>query len=397
MTTIVIPTYNRPQYLRRTLRYYEAMGCPYPIVVGDSSADESLDTNRETISSLQTSLSIEHLEFKSTTEFFEKLALIFERLDGDYALMCADDDFVTPTGIGECVTFLDAHPDFSVAHGYAAVVGVKPESSCPSRPCAHAHQYVQRTVDRETGAARLMDHLANYSTTFYSVHRLKDIARNWRISFENTTDLRFGELLPSCLSVIQGKVKCLDILYMVRQTNPDSTSKKGFTWFDLITSGSYSGRYTPFRDRLAEQLVECSEISIEEACETANQAFTAYLGRVMPQIVKKYSDEWGIVPITGFQNDTDHLQKASGPLGKIKQSLMRILEVAEYELTEKRLVDVVRLPYDAYDRVKHEYLQREAQKDPMAFDNLISSKSHYHKDFLPILDSISRFPNGIEI
>ena len=38
--TIVIPTYNRPAYLRRILRYYDRTGIPLSVIVADSSPDK---------------------------------------------------------------------------------------------------------------------------------------------------------------------------------------------------------------------------------------------------------------------------------------------------------------------------------------------------------------------
>ncbi|NQU02533.1 MAG: glycosyltransferase, partial [Syntrophaceae bacterium] len=51
MITIIIPTYNRPQYLKRILSYYDEYGTAYNIIVADSSSDEIKKVNEETISS----------------------------------------------------------------------------------------------------------------------------------------------------------------------------------------------------------------------------------------------------------------------------------------------------------------------------------------------------------
>jgi len=50
--TIIIPTYNRPDYLRRILSYYNEYGRDYNIIVADSSSDENKKMNKETISLL---------------------------------------------------------------------------------------------------------------------------------------------------------------------------------------------------------------------------------------------------------------------------------------------------------------------------------------------------------
>ena len=46
--SIIIPTYNRPAYLRRILDYYDSFGEDFKIIVADSSSDENkIKKNRE--------------------------------------------------------------------------------------------------------------------------------------------------------------------------------------------------------------------------------------------------------------------------------------------------------------------------------------------------------------
>ena len=47
MITILIPTYNRPGYLKRMLGYYNDFGVVYNIIVADGSSDEIKMVNKE--------------------------------------------------------------------------------------------------------------------------------------------------------------------------------------------------------------------------------------------------------------------------------------------------------------------------------------------------------------
>lgn len=51
MITILIPTYNRPEYLKRVLGYYADYQVACDIIVADSSSDENKELNRGAISS----------------------------------------------------------------------------------------------------------------------------------------------------------------------------------------------------------------------------------------------------------------------------------------------------------------------------------------------------------
>src|SRR5205807_487 len=87
--------------------------------------------------------------------------------------------------------------------------------------------YRQRAIESADPLERLRDHLSNYTATFYSLHRRADLQRNLALTYDYAPDYQFGEILPSSLSVIQGKVACIDALYVVRQDQPQSHGKTG--------------------------------------------------------------------------------------------------------------------------------------------------------------------------
>jgi hypothetical protein len=96
-------------------------------------------------------------------------------------------------------------------------------------------------------------------------------------------DFRFGELLPSCLSVIQGKAKKLDCLYMVRQSNPvsEAHNPKGYSIYGWIAETDWSDHYKHFRYCLAEELSRYDSISMEEAKHIVKYGLWLYLATVM--------------------------------------------------------------------------------------------------------------------
>ena len=58
--SLVLPTCNRPQFLRRVLRYYQACRFSHRILVADSSEASVAEANRDVIDSVRRTLSIEH-------------------------------------------------------------------------------------------------------------------------------------------------------------------------------------------------------------------------------------------------------------------------------------------------------------------------------------------------
>ncbi len=275
--SIIIPTYKRSQFLKRLLSYYQSQSCPYPIIVADSSPEPHKSENESIVDSVMHSLHIDYKHYDSTINFYTKVSLALEVSNSKYTVICADDDFIIPGAIAECVKWLDANPDYSVVHGRSLRVEYKNHDKIPY------FNYNQRTLNNQDSVLRFKEHFANYTTTFYSVHKRLDHIYNFCLT-ENVSDDRFGELLLSGLSVIQGKTMCLDTLYMVRQSHSGGANRNNLNWFQLLTSNNYSEKYTKFRDCLAQELIKTTGLSWEQAKEAINQGWFGYLHLLLQRI-----------------------------------------------------------------------------------------------------------------
>jgi glycosyltransferase domain-containing protein len=272
--SLIIPTFNRPEFLQRLLSYYCDLRPAYEIVVADSSSGASLEANRKTVASAQQVLALTHNIHPPETPPYAKLIGTIESLPSAIVAICADDDFLVPEAISRCVEFLEQHPDYSIAHGNSVFVRVTAEGEIHE-----TLTYPQRSIELDDAAERLEDHLRNYTATYYSVHRRDQLIANMHDADKNTVDYRFGELLPSCLSVIQGKAKSLDVLYMIRQADfsPPKYGEKMKAWEDLITSEEFPERYAKFRDCVAGELMKTSTLSRDAASGVVDRAFLSYV------------------------------------------------------------------------------------------------------------------------
>lgn len=373
MISIVIPTYNnRSRFLARLLQYYRSGGFAHPIVVADSSEASEREANRNSIASLQGELDVLHEVFPPGIHFNLKIAQALATIDTKYAVLCADKDFLVPEAIEQCVRYLEANPDYSVAHGQAAtILSVKVSSGHRIL----SRSYPQRTLERDGPQIRLQDHLQNYTTTFYSVHRRPELMRNMQLTADTTAPFHFGELLPSCLSVIQGKVRCLDVLCMVRQYRRDiTTNTKLVPWAALLTSDDFSQRDAQFRNCLAEELVGVTGMSITEAKDAVNHAFAPYLARLK-------------APEPSLSTFEQTVQRA--------WRVIRVLPMAARSaLLDRQLVAMARSPREAYRKLQCERA-RAAGQDDMSIDRLLNPRSPFHADFLPIYEHVRRYPDGV--
>src|SRR5260370_16190728 len=200
-------------------------------------------------------------------------------------------------------------------------------------------------MDHTNGSARLTDPLKYYSTTFYSMHRKEPFRSCYQAMISIDADLYFSELLHSCLSLIHGKAKKLDRLYLVRQGFA-AKEYEVLDVFEWIGTPDWGKQYERFRDCLAEQLRRGEDIAITEAREIIKKAFSQYLSAGLK------------VPLT----------KPTGPNGL--RRLMRSLPGARPVWQALRALD-----------------QRERVEITLPL--LLRPPSPYHADFMPIYRAIT--------
>ncbi len=339
--TLVVPTRNRPLFIQRMFQFYQDRGLRHPIVIADSSGAEAGPLNRQCAAAAGDRLQVDYQSYDPESDFLTKVLRALCSVDTEYVVFGADDDFFVPSTLDRCVAFLQKWPDYAIAHGRAAIVNAR----------GSVHDYPQRSVELINSSARLYDHLAHYTATWYSVHRRKALIANLEHVAAFTpqaTAVRFGELLPSCLSLVQGKSICLGDLYMIRQDHATSGGKTEMIWPQLLTSADYSGHYIQFRGILISSLVRATGCTRDEAKEAVDVSFRAYLSNTVARFMLK-SKAYRIDPAESTGRRSERL-------------VPRV----------KRLLEPIRKAYarHAFPKFRH--------------------------DFTPAYDLIMRYPNGTE-
>lgn len=280
--SMVMPTHNRPRFLARSLRYYRSLGFPHKMIIADSSSEPAASANRHLIRTEGDGLQIQHQPFAPEIDGWDKIAQAVNTTDSTYVVFGADDDFTVPRMIERGAAFLEAHPDYSAVHGEAALFEQHVDGA--RRGIGGVSRYLQRSIEHPTGAQRLLDHLGHYSTTFYSVQRTEHLRESYRKAASLGIGLGFTELLLSCLSIIQGKARKLDGLYMMREGHAEMTSRQEHGQcdaFDWVTDPNWPSHYQGFRDCLAEALARQDGNDIGEARDIAKRAFWLHMGQVL--------------------------------------------------------------------------------------------------------------------
>jgi hypothetical protein len=98
-----------------------------------------------------------------------------------------------------------------------------------------------------------------------------------RATVDAADDYLFCELLPSCLTVVQGKKKHIDEPFIVRPLHEeDSTNALVAKSTYSITEDGFSQRYVQFRNRLVEVIVADENMSTEKARDAIDSSFQGF-------------------------------------------------------------------------------------------------------------------------
>lgn len=250
--TCVVPTHNRPHFLRRLLRFYGQFPPGFSFLVVDSSEPSAAAENLTAIQGSQRELDIEYRHLNLS--FNDKCIRGLELVQTLFVVICADDDLLFPDAVWRCVEFLENEPGYASAMGRTAQLDAKLPRWC----CTILKGY---SIEDDEPLQRCRRMASLWFTNFYAVYRTETLRANFEITAANTDSrqsVHMPEMLMSQLSVLRGRVKVLPLMYSLLERH------------DTNTSGSHQIRvrlqaelhYQRFRKCLADQ---CEQAGISRA------------------------------------------------------------------------------------------------------------------------------------
>lgn len=276
--TIIISAYNRPNYLKRILNYYNKYGSNFKIIVADSSSNENKRLNKDIIS-LLSDTDILYLKYPVDIKpfYYAKNADALNHVTTKYCVNCADDDFITPNSINKSIEFLENNLDYTCVHGDFISFFIKYDKRGNGNFFWIPIYQFSNSVIFANPKDRLLYQFSSYMQTIYSVHRTNFLKMIFRETIKYTEDDRFGELLPSMLDLVYGKIKKIDIFYSAREMIINSAGRKSKNFEDFIKDGTYEKKYIKFKVCLAKHLTNNSQLSIDESKKVIDKAMSIYL------------------------------------------------------------------------------------------------------------------------
>jgi glycosyltransferase domain-containing protein len=302
--SIIIPTYNRSDCLRRLLTYYHCHSRDFSFIVADSSSKENKEINKRSVSSFP-DLKILHLNDYPEHIFpWDKYADALKYVKSEYGLFCADDDFIVPSAIKECLDFIEKNPDYSVARGIYICYSLKKRKNKEARFDWIPIEYGGKSITSDNSSERLKSHLAaSQTSTFYGVHKTSTLRFIFDQVTKTTSHGRLGEILLTALTLIRGKMKVLPVFYASRGPATGSIEKiyhhrpYFFTsWSSFMKGNTYQKEYERAVDCLAKNLQKQSDTGFDSSINKAKEALDIYLNSLgMGRLHKMRSSAFNIL------------------------------------------------------------------------------------------------------
>lgn len=210
MISLVIPTINRPDFIKKYLQFLNLQGFQGEVLIGDSS---SLDLFNETSNFIKKNsfcFRVRHASYPNRMHF-EVIQELIEFIQYEFCMYICDDDFLLNSTLLKCVEFLNENPDYTSAGGRALMLDVD-----DSWKILSIRDYSLSSLEESSPINRLRILANNYEVVAYSLSRTADFIKRWPKSNDFFEKGIVVETHPCFSAAAQGKIKILQDLFVIR-------------------------------------------------------------------------------------------------------------------------------------------------------------------------------------
>ena len=274
--TIVIFTYNRHKFLKRTLNYWSNYNIKLVILDGSDTKLEDPCLKHQNIKYIY-----------NTNGLYERLLSSKDYIDTEFMILGADDEFYLPSALSSCVEFLCKDLSFS---------------SCGGRAIGFDFDYKKRLIgkkiyprlknlslDQDSANKRVFNHFSNYVPAhFYSVIRFEKWKKICLYVFQKKYNFAAAhELQLEFLVMVSGKSKIISELMWMRNNEKEAAhintemikTEIRIFWFD-------KNFYNEKLDFLSQMNKACNELSTNQNSELNEDS----ISKLFEVFIKKLFD-----------------------------------------------------------------------------------------------------------
>lgn len=209
--TLVIPTFNRPRYALRNMRYWSGSSVTVHVLDGSELAIPA-----EEMVELAANVNYHHLPIS----LFDRLKKILDLIQTEYAAMLGDDEFFLPKGLQACIQELEA--DETLVSCMGRCLAFRPISKQLIGWPAYT-EMVGYAVLQDDPVARMIHHMNPYTcSTIYSVVRTPVWKQAMGIACKKQFSVfALGEIQFELSVCYRGKSKVIPHLMWLRSAEND--------------------------------------------------------------------------------------------------------------------------------------------------------------------------------
>ena len=248
--TIVIPTYERPKYLERSINFWKNYDFNVLYLDGSINAQNDLD--------LPTHIRYIH----SNSSLQQRLIMSTREVKTPYVCFLSDDEFFIPNVLLRMISQLDINEEFvSIGAGCASFNFKNQILELNLK----YNKMQMEELELPNIKIRLKSHFQDYlPRTIYGMHRAK-IWRNAVLASDlecNIPDRAF-EIIFEFMIVAQGKVKILPEIHWLRSTENQSIGAKVNSEFDFFHNWWMSNQFISERKLVIASITKKLDLSGE--------------------------------------------------------------------------------------------------------------------------------------
>jgi len=207
--TLVIPTYERQDFVLRLMNYWADKGPNLIVLDGSASPIEpvKLDVFGSQVQYLHRQVGL-----------YQRLLEALDLVQTEFVALAGDDEFYLPSAVNECIKELDYDRGLIACCGLAVGYGIKNANVYGKEKYGRLIGY---SIDSKSAKDRIKHHMCNYlPSLIYSISRTKA----WKISWKNILTKEFpfyasGEIQFEICMAYAGRSKVLKHLMWLRAHN----------------------------------------------------------------------------------------------------------------------------------------------------------------------------------
>ena len=271
--TVIIPSYERQDFLLRQMAYWGGEAASVVIVDGSR---ESL--SGDILEALSTQPNIEYLH--RPTDIASRLRVASGHIHTPYAVTLGDDEFHLKSGLSRAIEKLEIDHSLVACIGQSLTFGPSRDGTFVRWGAGYSHWRYEVTQDDARG--RLISAMPNYNAaTCYAVLREPFWSRSWG-TLQRWSSPYAAELQQAIATYVFGKLSTVDEVYWLRSSEnaPISNRKESnrkLRFHDWWSLPLYESERQEFVAILAAEVVASTRVGQGEAQSVIREGVEAYI------------------------------------------------------------------------------------------------------------------------